>query len=192
VFLASISQEKEPLTYAEAVKDHRWRNAMKDEIKALQNNETWTIEDLPPGKKALGCKWIYKIKHKSDGSIERFKARLVVLGNRQVEGIDYTETFAPVVKMVTIRTVLAVVAAKDWELHQMDVHNAFLHGELEEEVFMKPPPGFGIHIPSMVCKLKKSLYGLKQAPRCWFAKLSTALKQFGFAQSRSDYSLFVL
>jgi transposase InsO family protein len=192
VFLASISQEKEPFTYAEAVKDHRWRNAMKDEIKALQNNETWTIEDLPPGKKALGCKWIYKIKHKSDGSIERFKARLVVLGNRQVEGIDYTETFAPVVKMVTIRTVLAVAAAKDWELHQMDVHNAFLHGELEEEVFMKPPPGFSIHIPKMVCKLKKSLYGLKQAPRCWFAKLSTALKQFGFVQSRSDYSLFVL
>ena len=192
VFLASISQEREPFTYTEAVKDHRWRKAMKDEIHALQNNETWMVTDLPPGKKALGCKRIYKIKHKYDGSVERFKAQMVILGNRQVEGIDYTETFAPVVKMVTIRTVLAVAAAKDWELHQMDVHNAFLHGELEEEVFMKPPPGFSVRNPKMVCKLKKSLYGLKQAPRCWFAKLSAALKQFGFTQSRSDYSLFVL
>lgn len=165
---------------------------MASEIEALQNNGTWTITTLPPRKKALGCKWIYKIKYHSDGTIERFKARLVILGNHQVEGLDYTETFAPVAKMVTVRTVLAVAAAKAWELHQMDVHNAFLHGDLQEDVYMKLPPGFMTEHKGMVCKLRKSLYGLRQAPRCWFAKLSTALKNYGFRQSCSDYSLFTL
>lgn len=178
--------------FSEAVQDERWREAMASEIEALQNNGTWTITTLPPKKKALGCKWIYKIKYHSDGTIERFKARLVILGNHQVEGLDYTQTFAPVAKMVTVHTVLAVAAAKAWELHQMDVHNAFLHGDLQEDVYMKLPPGFMTEHKGMVCKLRKSLYGLRQAPRCWFAKLSTALKNYGFRQSCSDYSLFTL
>lgn len=191
-FLAAVSAGREPMHFSEAVQDERWREAMASEIEALQNNGTWTITTLPPKKKALGCKWIYKIKYHSDGTIERFKARLVILGNHQVEGLDYTETFAPVAKMVTVRTVLAVAAAKAWELHQMDVHNAFLHGDLQEDVYMKLPPGFMTEHKGMVCKLRKSLYGLRQAPRCWFAKLSTALKNYGFRQSCSDYSLFTL
>jgi hypothetical protein len=115
---------------------------MKHKIHALEHNGTWTMKPLPPGKKAIGCKWVYRIKYNSDGSTERFEARLVILGNNQVEGLDYNETFAPIAKMVTVRTFLAVAAAaaKSWELHQMDVHNAFLHGDLEEEVYMKMPP----------------------------------------------------
>lgn len=165
---------------------------MQPEIQALEDNHTWTVCPLPSNKKALGCKWVYKIKYHSDGTIERFKARLVNLGNHQVEGIDYNETFAPVAKMVTVRIVLAVSASRGWELRQMDVHNAFLHGDLQEEVFMKIPPGFRSSQSGMVCKLRRSLYGLKQAPRCWFAKLSSALKGYGFHQSYSDYSLFTL
>lgn len=124
---------------------------MKEEIRALEDNGTWTIEDLPMGKKAIGCKWIYKIKYNADGSIERHKARLVIHGNRQVEGVDYNETFAPTEKIVTVRIILAVAAAKNFELHQMDVHNVFLHGDLEEEVYMKLPPGFETPSPGKVC-----------------------------------------
>ncbi|CAA7042208.1 unnamed protein product [Microthlaspi erraticum] len=180
-----------PKHYSQAVLDKRFRDAMKNEIEALDESQTWTIETLPPGKTALGCQWVFTIKYKSDGSVERYKARLVVLGNNQIEGEDFGETFAPVVKMNTIRICLEVSAAKNWEIHQMDVHNAFLHGDLEEEVFMKLPPGFRTKDSSQVCRLHKSLYGLRQAPRCWFAKLSTALLEYGFTQCLSDYSLFL-
>ena len=111
-------------------------------------------------------------------------------GNRQKEGLDYKDTFAPVAKMNIVRFILKVAAAKRWEVHQMDVHNAFLHGDLEEEIYMQLPPGFQTDDATKVCRLRKSLYGLKQSPRCWFAKLSKALLSFGFKQSYEDYSLF--
>nr|GEW67718.1 retrovirus-related Pol polyprotein from transposon TNT 1-94 [Tanacetum cinerariifolium] len=189
-FLEAIEKEREPVTYYEAIKDKRWRSAIDSELEAPEQNKTWMIEKLPPNKKDLGCKWVYKIKYKSDGTIERFKARSVILSNHQVAGVYYSETFAPITKMVTIRVFLAIVAAKQWELHQMDVHNAFLHGDLEE-VFMKLPPGLHKGQPGEACKLRKSLYGLRKAPRCWFLKLSSALKKYDFVQSYSDYSLFI-
>ncbi|KAL1217883.1 Retrovirus-related Pol polyprotein from transposon RE2 [Cardamine amara subsp. amara] len=175
IFLAAVSACVEPVFYNDAVKDEKWRVAMASEIKALEDNDTWTLVTLSKGKKALGSKWIYKLKYNAYGFIERYKARLVVPGNLLVEGRDFNETFVPVSKMKTVRTLLEVAAAKDWEVHQMDVHNAFLHGDLEEEVYMKLPPGFETDDPIKVCRLKKSLYGLKQAPRCWFVKLSLAL-----------------
>ena len=116
-FLAVITAEREPVTFSEAVKDERWRTAMHNEIQALENNGTWDFADLPRGKRALGCKWLYKIKYHSDGTVERYKGRLVILGNHQVQGIDYIETFSPVAKMVTVRNFLAIAAAQNWEIH---------------------------------------------------------------------------
>ncbi|KAJ1704540.1 hypothetical protein LUZ63_004319 [Rhynchospora breviuscula] len=163
---------------------------MKTEIDALERNASWTLEELPRNKVAIGCKWVYCIKYHADGRVERYKARLVALGNRQVQGVDYIETFAPVAKMVSVKTFLAVAVARGWELHQMDVHNAFLHGDLNEEVYMRLPPGFTHSQPGKVCRLRKSIYGLRQAPRMWFAKLTTALETYGFVQSKADYSQF--
>jgi len=130
---------------------------MSKEIPALKVNNTWKLTNLPLGKKALRCKWIYKIKYNYDGTVERFKARMVILGNHQVEVLDYNETFSLVAKMVTIRTTLTVAVARDWELHQMDVHNAFLHGDLDDDVYIKLHPGFQVSQPNLVCKLQKSL-----------------------------------
>lgn len=191
-FLAAIGAKIEPTTFSEAIAIKEWCDAMSTEVGALEKNRTWDITTLPPGKKAIGCKWIYKLKFRADGTLERYKARLVVLGNNQKAGIDFTDTFAPVVKMSTVRTFLEVAAARNWELHQMDVHNAFVHGDLEEEVYMKLPPGFRTGNSDSVCRLRKSLYGLKQAPRCWFAKLKSALTKYGFKESYADYSMFFL
>lgn len=116
-FHASVTIEKETMTFVEAVKDSRWRSVMQEEIKALEDSNTWTVCPFPMDKKELGCKRVYKIKYHLDGTIERFKARLVILGNHQVEGIDYNETFDPMAKMVTVQTVLVVAVAKNWELH---------------------------------------------------------------------------
>ena len=161
---------------------------MKVEIAALQANHTWVMCKLPPGKVPIGCKWVYKIKLKADGSVERYKARLVAKGFTQTEGIDFYETFSPVVKFVTAKTLLALAAIHGWHLTQLDVNNAFLHGDLHEEVYMLPPPRFGSK--GEVCRLTKSLYGLKQASKQWFAKLSSTIVDQGFVQSKADYSVF--
>jgi hypothetical protein len=165
---------------------------MQSEIDALCENRTWSLVSPPPGKKPIGCRWVFKIKRKSDGSIERYKARLVAKGYTQVEGVDYFDTFAPVAKLVTVRVILSVAAAKNWPLHQLDVNNAFLHGDLHEDVYMHLPPGFRRQGEPLVCKLNKSLYGLKQASRNWYSKFSEVLIDFGFTHSTADPSLFCL
>lgn len=178
--LLALTTNVEPRSYEEAMKHEHWVKARDSEYGSLEISGTWRLEDLPAGKKALGCKWVFTIKYRADGTIERFKARLVVLGNHQKEGIDYGETFAPIAKMTTVRLFLDFAAKNNHEVHQMDVHNAFFHRDLHEEVYMKLPQGFQPPGETRVCRLLKSLYGLKQAPRCWFAKLATSLLEYGF------------
>ncbi|KAK3005742.1 hypothetical protein RJ639_017145 [Escallonia herrerae] len=140
-FLAAISFVDEPKYFSQAVKHAHWRDAMAKEISALEANNTWTLMPLPSGKRAIDSKWVYKVKFHPDGTVERYKARLVAKGYNQIEGLDFHETFAPVAKLVTVRCLLAIASIKKWELHQLDVNNAFLHGDLEEEVYMKIPQG---------------------------------------------------
>jgi hypothetical protein len=189
-FSVSLSHTTEPKTYDEACKSQDWIDAMNTELDALAKNQTWSLVDLPPHVKPIGSKWVYKIKHKADGSIERYKARLVAKGYNQVEGIDYFDTFSPVVKLTTVRVLIALASIHNWFLHQLDVNNAFLHGELQEDVYMQVSEGVTCHKRNQVCKLKKSLYGLKQASRKWYEKLSNLLVIEGYTQSTSDYSLF--
>ena len=164
---------------------------MDKEIAALESNRTQTFIALPFGKKPIGFKWVYKIKRKADGSIERYKAHLVAKGYTQLQGVDYSETFSPVVKLTMVRLVLALATAKNWFLLQLEVNNTFLHGDLIEDVYMMVPPGFQTPKEGLVCKLQKSLYGLKQASRQWNVKLIVALLFGGYHQSSSDHSMFV-
>uniref|UniRef100_A0A2N9EMC6 Reverse transcriptase Ty1/copia-type domain-containing protein n=1 Tax=Fagus sylvatica TaxID=28930 RepID=A0A2N9EMC6_FAGSY len=182
----------EPHTFREASSDPLWQQAMKEELDALLKTGTWDLVDLPAGKSAIGCKWVYKIKTRSDGTVDRYKARLVAKGFTQEYGIDYEETFAPVARLSSVRTLIAVSASRHWPLFQMDVKNAFLNGELTEEVYMQLPPGFS-QPPGFsykVCRLRRALYGLKQAPRAWFAKFSSTISQHGFSASSYDSALF--
>jgi hypothetical protein len=190
LFACSLSTQIEPKSYAEASKFACWNDAMSTELLALETTGTWQLVDKPPDAKPIGCRWVYKIKRHADGSIERYKARLVAKGYNQIEGLDYFDTYSPVAKMTTVRTVIALASIHHWFIHQLDVNNAFLHGDLKEDVYMTLPPGFNTPHPNKVCKLIKSLYGLKQASRQWNEKLTSFLLQMKFVQAASDHSLF--
>lgn len=190
---SSTELSHDPTTFSQAQTSSHWRDAMASEIDALARNQTWTLVPPPLDQHIIGCKWVYKTKRKSDGTIDRYKARLVAKGFNQQEGVDYFETFSPVVRPTTIRIVLSLAVSYGWHLRQLDVQNAFLHGDLHETVYMKQPPGFvEPSLPNHVCLLSKSLYGLKQSPRAWFQTLSSALIAYGFHGSQYDPSLFVL
>ncbi|CAL9014239.1 unnamed protein product [Prunus brigantina] len=190
--LPVIHDATEPATYKVASQSVHWTQAMKDEIEALHAQGTWELVPKPVHKNIVGCRWVYRIKKNSDGTLARYKARLVAQGFSQAPGLDFSETFSPVVRHTTVRLILSIAAMNRWSLRQLDVKNAFLHGDLEEEVYMCQPQGFEDpkHL-SYVCKLRKSLYGLKQAPRAWNAKFTGYLPAIGFESSHSDPSLFV-
>jgi len=190
-FLASLQLVQIPKDWKEAKHNPKWKEAMLEELAALEKNKTWDLVPLPIGKKVVGCKWVFTVKQNPDGKVERYKARLVAKGYCQTYGIDYDETFAPVAKMSTVRTLISCAVVYDWPLYQLDIKNAFLHGDLREEVYMEIPPGFATdQTKGKVLKLKKSLYGLKQSPRAWFDRLRRAMCNMGYKQCNSDHTMF--
>lgn len=154
-----------------------WRKAIQRELIALHKNETWKLVPLPPGRHPIACKWVFKTKYKADGTFDKFKARLVVKGYFQRPGEDFGETFSPVLRLGSFRFLVAMAAQFDLHLHQMDVQSAFLHGYIEEDIYMQLPECLDVpaHQQDHVCKLIRALYGLKQSPRAWFHRIRTYL-----------------
>ncbi|KAJ9540484.1 hypothetical protein OSB04_026990 [Centaurea solstitialis] len=175
-----------------ALLDPNWKSAMVAEFTALLKQNTWDLVPRPLDANIIRCHWLFRHKFNADGSLARYKARLVVNGKTQEVGIDCDETFSPVVKPATIRTVLSIAVGRNWPIHQLDVKNAFLHGDLNETVYMYQPPGFSHpSFPGHVCRLRKSLYGLKQAPRAWYHRFAQHLLTMDFKCSKCDNSLFI-
>lgn len=159
---------------------------------ALGKNQTWELMQLPKGKHRVDCKWIYTVKYKSDGSLDKNKAKLVAKGYTQVYGVDYLNTFTLVAKLNTVRVLLSLAANLGWPLQQYDVKSAFMHRDLEDEVYMEVPLGYGPTTQEKVaCKLKNALYGLKQSPRAWFGQFTSAMLNMGDRQSQGDHTLFI-
>ncbi len=186
---------QEPESMKEALNGEyaeKWKEATNSEYESLLKNETWTLVPLPKGKNVVGSKWVFKVKHKADGTVDRFKARLVAQGYSQQYGVDYNEVFAPVTRANSIRVILSIANAMDMEISQMDVTTAFLHGSLDEEIYMRQPEGYEDQKnPDHVCKLQKSLYGLKQAARCWNGVIDKHFKDSGYIQNRADPCVYV-
>ena len=190
-FTASLDSISLPHCLSEALEHPGWRAAMEEEMMALDNNGTWDLVHLPTGKKPIGCKWVFAVKVNPDGSVARLKARLVAKGYAQTYGVDYSDTFSPVAKLTSVRLFISLAATNNWPLYQLDVKNAFLHGDLQEEVYMEQPLGFVSQAESgKVCRHRKSLYGLKQSPRAWFGRFSEVVQEFGMKKCNSDHSVF--
>jgi hypothetical protein len=164
---------------------------MKAELDAIIQNKTWEYSDLPADHKAIGLKWVFKVKRDLAGNVVKHKARLVVKGYSQVQGVDFDDVFAPVARLETVRVLLALAAQGEWEVHHMDVKSAFLNGNLKEDVYVLQPPGFSDpKAPRKVLKLRKALYGLKQAPRAWNARLDEELCKLGFRRSAEEHVVY--
>jgi len=181
----------EPATIDEALSDDGWILAMQEELNQFQRNDVWDLVPKPQQKNIIGTKWVFRNKLNEQGEVIRNKARLVAQGYSQQEGIDYTETFGPVARLEAIRLLLSYAVNHGIILYQMDVKSAFINGVIEEEVFVKQPPGYeDLKHPDHVYKLKKSLYGSKQAPRAWYDRLSKFLIKNYFKRGQVDTTLF--
>jgi hypothetical protein len=183
--------EKEPTCIEEAIRNKEWENTMTEEYQSIIKNDVWEIVPRLKRNDVVSSKWLFKIKHVVDGSIEKYKARFVASGVSQKEGIDNEETFSPIARYTSIRTIIALAAKMKWKLHQMDVRKTFLNGVIEEEVYIEQPQGFEVEDrKTHVYKLKKDLYGLKQAPRSWYGRIDSFLMSFGFTKSKEDSNLY--
>lgn len=181
-----------PTTVTQALRDEKWRNSMVSEMDAQIRNRTFDLVPPRPHQHVIPTKWIHTVKYNPDGTLARHKSRWVARAFNQQHGIDYAETFSPVVKSITIRLVLQLAISRNWPIKQLDVNNAFLQGTLQDEVYVTQPPGFlDKDRPHHVCRLRKALYGLKQAPRAWYQELKTYLISIGFKNSMADTSAFV-
>ncbi|KAJ9553280.1 hypothetical protein OSB04_017325 [Centaurea solstitialis] len=193
IFNLSVTSDISPIprSPAQAMCDPHWRAAMDAEMAAILSNYTWDLVPKPSDANIVGNRWLFRHKFDSNGRLERYKARLVAQGFSQQPGLDFDDTFSPVVKPATIRTVLSISISRNWPIHQLDVKNAFLHGDLTETVYMRQPPGYiNSSFPDHVCRLRKALYGLKQAPRAWYHRFAVYLSSLGFLSSKTDTSLF--
>ncbi|KDQ62768.1 hypothetical protein JAAARDRAFT_190048 [Jaapia argillacea MUCL 33604] len=189
ILVHAIQEKKVPLRLKEALSSPdapKWEQAIKSEYDSLMENHTWDEVDLPAGCKAIKCKWVFDIKR--DG---RYKARLVAKGFTQVYGFDYEETFLPVARFESVQFLLSLATLEDWEIHGMDIKTAFLNGDLDKEIYMELPEGFGSHSPRRVARLNKALYGLKQASQQWYKKIHATLIGLGFCWTHSDTGIYV-
>jgi hypothetical protein len=184
-------KEEELTCFEEAIQNKEWADAMTKEYQSIISNDVWEIVPRPKSKDVVSSKWLYKIKHDVDGSIEKYKARFIAHGFSQKEDIDYEETFPPVARYTSIITIIALATKMKWKLHQMDVKTTFLNGVIEEAVYIEQPQGFEVEDKKThVCRLKKAMYGSKQAPRAWYGRVDSFLTSFGFTKSKFDYDLY--
>ena len=193
MYAASVAPG-EPASYQQAISGDNtdnWNAAMNEEIDSLESMGTWKETPLPEGHNTISCKWVYRIKRDGEGNIARYKARLVARGFSQVPGLDYEETYAPVTRLETIWLLLGIAASKNWEVRQLDVKSAYLHGDLDEEIYMDPPPGYNV-VEGNALRLVKAIYGLKQAGRQWYKKLKEEISKFGLVQVVNDPHTFVV
>ena len=188
----SMIVTEEPSCDREAAGQPEWEDAMSKEIESIEKNLMWSLVKLPVGHKAIGLKWVFKLKKDSDGEIIKHKARLVAKGYVQCQGIDFDEVFAPVTRLDTVRVMLAVAANQGWQGHHLDVKSAFLNGELQEEVYVSQPEGYMVKgKENLVYRLHKALYGLRQAPWAWNTRLDRSLKELGFTRCTQEQAVYI-
>ena len=193
LFIADTSAD-EPTMYKQvllAPDADKWIEAMTEEIRSLEQMGTWVMGPLPEGHKTISCKYVYRIKRDTDGNPTRYKAQLVARGFTQVHGLDYDETYTPITRLETIQLLLSIAVAHDWSIHQVDIKSTYLYGDLDEEIYMIPPPGYKVP-KGHILHLRKALYGLKQAGRQWYKTLKEQLKKFGLVQIVNDPHTFVV